>query len=129
MPADVACVLTCGTTCSTQAQGLDMAKATAMTVQVSPEVGETPEVLACEIRRNKAYLAGEAIAEFVERNGWQVARISAALEGARSAQPGILHEWVEKWMGSWDTGHELSRPEVKRYRLDGIDLCTVQPSH
>ena len=70
-----------------------------MTVRLPPEVGEKLEALARGTKRSKAYLASEAIATFVERNSWQVARIKAALEDARSGRPGIPHEAVEKWLG------------------------------
>lgn len=85
-----------------------------MTVRVSPEVSERLATLARDTRRSKAYLASAAIADFVERNAWQVARIAAALEDARSARPGIPHQQVEEWMDSWDTDRELPRPEAER---------------
>ena len=88
-------------------QRLDMSKATTMTVRVSPEISAKLDALARDTKRSKAYLAGEAIADFVERNAWQVARIKAALEDARSGSPGIPHERVEQWMDSWDTDREL----------------------
>jgi predicted transcriptional regulator len=93
---------------------LEMPKTTTMTVRVSPEVSEGLEALARDTKRSKAYLAGEAIADFVERNSWQVARIKAALEDARSGSPGIPQVQVEEWMDSWDTDQELPRPEAKR---------------
>ncbi len=95
-------------------QELNMGKTTTMTVRVSPEVSEGLEALARDTKRSKAYLAGEAITDFVERNAWQVARIKAALEDAKSGGPGIPHERVEEWMDSLDTDHELPRPEVNR---------------
>jgi len=91
-----------------------MPKTTTMTVRVSPEVSGKLEALARDTKRSKAYLAGEAIADFVERNSWQVARIKAALEDAQSGSPGIPQERVEEWMDSWDTDRELPRPEAKR---------------
>jgi hypothetical protein len=47
-------------------------------------------------------------------NAWQVARITAALEDARSGAAGIPHERVEAWMVSWETDQELPRPEAKQ---------------
>ena len=91
-----------------------MSKATTMTVRVSPEISAKLDALARDTKRSKAYVAGEAIADFVERNAWQVARITAALEDARSGSPGVPHERVEKWMDSWDTDQEMPRPEAKR---------------
>jgi predicted transcriptional regulator len=68
-----------------------MPKTATMTVRVSPQGSERLAALACDTNRSKAYLAGAAIADFVERNALQVARITAALEDARSARPGIPH--------------------------------------
>ena len=83
-----------------------------MTVRVSPEVSEGLDALARDTKRSKAYLAGEAIAAFVGRNAWQVARIKAALEDAHSGSPGVPHERVDEWMDSWGTDHEVARPEA-----------------
>jgi antitoxin HicB len=46
----------------------------------------------------------------IERHAHQVARITLALEDAKSGRPGIPHEVVEEWMRSWNTNHELPRP-------------------
>lgn len=80
-----------------------MAKSTTMTVRIAPEVSEKLEALARDTNRTKAYLAGEAIADFVERNAWQVAHIKQALQEAKSGSPGIPHHEIERWMDSWDT--------------------------
>ena len=88
-----------------------MAKSTTMTVRIPPKIGEKLDELARDTNRTKAYLAGEAIAEFVERNAWQVAHVKAALEDANSGSPGIPHEDIERWMDSWDTAEELPPPE------------------
>ena len=97
-----------------EGRDLNMPKTTTMTVRVSPEVNGRLEALARDTKRSKAYLAAEAITDFVERNSWQVARIKAALEDARSGSPGIPQVQVEEWMDTWDTDHELPRPEAKR---------------
>ena len=85
-----------------------------MTVRLAPEVSERLEALARDTKRSKAYLASQAISSYVERNAWQVARIKAALEEAKSGAPGVPHEEVVKWMESWGTDHELPRPEPKK---------------
>ena len=75
-------------------------------------VSQKLEALARNTKRSKAFLASEGIAAYVERNAWQVARITASLEDAKSGTPGIPHEEVERWMASWGTDHELPRPEA-----------------
>lgn len=91
----------------------NMAKSTTMTVRIPPEVSDKLDVLARDTKRTKAYLAGEAIASYVERNAWQVARIKASLDDAKSGSPGVPHTAVEDWVKSWDTEDELPRPEAK----------------
>ena len=91
----------------------NMAKSTTMTVRISPEVSDKLDVLARVTKRTKAYLAGEAIASYVEHNAWQVARIKASLDDAKSGSPGVPHTAVEDWVKSWDTENELPRPEEK----------------
>lgn len=84
-----------------------------MTVRISPTVSQRLEALARDTKRSKAYLASEAISDFVDRNAWQVARITAALDDARSGAAGIPHDRVETWMDSWGTDQELPRPGDK----------------
>ena len=90
-----------------------MAKSTIMTVRIPPEVSDKLDALARDTSRTKAYLAGEAIASYVECNAWQVARIKASLDDAASGSPGVPHAAVEQWVASWDTEGELPPPEAK----------------
>jgi len=55
----------------------------------------------------------EAIASYVERNAWQVGRIKASLDDAKSGVPGVPNAAVEEWVKSWDTEDELPRPKAK----------------
>lgn len=91
-----------------------MGKSTTMSVRIPPEVDEKLEALARDTKRSKAYLAGEAIADFVERNAWQVARIREAFEEVKAGKPGVPHAAVEEWIESWGTQDELPRPEPAR---------------
>jgi predicted transcriptional regulator len=93
--------------------GPNMAKSTTMTVRIPPEISEKLDALAHDTRRTKAYLAGEAIASYVERNAWQVARIKASLDDAGSGSPGVPHADVVRWVKSWGTKGELPRPKAK----------------
>ena len=93
---------------------LDMPKSTMMTVRLTPEVRDKLDALARDTKRSKAYLASEAIASYVDRNGWQIEEIKKGLEEARSGTPGVPHEEVMDWLASWGTDHELPRPEPKK---------------
>ena len=61
-----------------------------MTVRIPPEISDKLAVLSRDTKRSKAYLAGEAIASYVERNAWQVARIKASLM-TRNQVPQAYH--------------------------------------
>src|SRR5882724_6939665 len=91
-----------------------MAKSAMMTVRLAPEVSEKLEALARDTKRSKSYLASEAIASYVDRNGWQIEEIKKGLDEARSGTPGVPHEEVEKWVRSWGTDHELPRPTANK---------------
>jgi len=91
-----------------------MPKNATMTVQLSPELDEKLEALARDRKRSKSDIASEAIAAFVDVDAWQVEHIKASLDEARSGAPGILHEDVVRWVGSWDSERELPRPAPRK---------------
>jgi predicted transcriptional regulator len=91
-----------------------MAKSAMMTVRLTPELSEKLDALARDTKRSKSFLASAAIASYIDRNAWQIAEIRKGLEGARSGIPGVAHEAVEKWVRSWNSDHELPRPEAKK---------------
>jgi predicted transcriptional regulator len=86
-------------------------KNTTMTVRIPLEISSKLDGLARDTKRSKAYLAGEAISSYVQRNAWQVARIKDSLEDAKSGTPGIPHEEMERWVESWGSDNELPPPE------------------
>jgi predicted transcriptional regulator len=90
-----------------------MPKTTTMTVRLTPELTHKLEALARDTKRSKSYLAGEAIASYVEMNAWQVARIKAALAEAQSGAPGVPHEEVVRWVESWGTENERRKPRPR----------------
>ena len=92
----------------------ETAKINTMTVRLAPEISEKLGALARDTNRSKSYLAGEAIASYVEMNAWQVARIKAALAEARSGAPGVPHEEVVRWVESWGTENERRRPRPRK---------------
>ena len=91
-----------------------MHKSSMMTVRLKPEVSEKLKVLAHRANRSKAYLASEAIENYVAFNEWQVAHIKAALAEDDQGTPGVPHAAVVEWMQSWGTDHELPRPKPKQ---------------
>lgn len=59
-----------------------MAESTTLTVRLNARLKKKLEKLACSTKRSKSFLAGEAIAKFVELNEWQVKEIKAGLKEA-----------------------------------------------
>ena len=90
-----------------------MAKTTTMTVRIPPEVNTKLDALARDTKRSKSYLAGEAIASFVERNAWQVEEIQEGLREGKSGARGVSQGEVEKRVRSWGMTKELKRPRSK----------------
>jgi RHH-type transcriptional regulator, rel operon repressor / antitoxin RelB len=91
-----------------------MPRTTSVTVRLTPELSEKVDALARDTQRSKSDLASEAIASYLDVNAWQVARIKAALEEARSGAPGVPHEEVVRWTEAWCTENELPRPKPKK---------------
>ena len=91
-----------------------MSTSARVTVQLSPELNDRLAALARDRKRSKSDLASEAIAAFVDVDAWQVAHIRESLDEARSGAPGVRHEDVVGWVGSWDSGIELPRPKPRK---------------
>lgn len=56
-----------------------MIKSSVVTVRLGLDLDGRLDRLAQRTRRSKSWLAGEAIADYVERNAWQIAEIEAGL--------------------------------------------------
>ena len=91
-----------------------MHKDTTLTIRVEGSLKERLKAVAKQLNRSKSHIAGEAIAEFVAVQEWQIARTQAALR-AMDAGQGSAHEDVVGWVESWGAERELARPgPVKR---------------
>lgn len=90
-----------------------MSKSTTMTVRLPVGISARLGALARDLKRTKSFLAGEAIASFVERNAWQVEEIKASLDEAQSGAPAVPHRDVERWVRSWGAKRPLRRPRRK----------------
>jgi predicted transcriptional regulator len=51
--------------------------------------------------RSRAFLAAEAIQEYLDINEWQVAGIVGAIASLERGK-GIPHERVKQWLASWN---------------------------
>ena len=66
--------------------------------------------LAKNTGRSRAFLAAEAIEEYLDINEWQVAGIVGAMTSLDRGK-GIPHERVKEWVASWETRKERPAPK------------------
>jgi RHH-type rel operon transcriptional repressor/antitoxin RelB len=67
--------------------------------------------LAKSTGRSRAFLAAEAIEEYLEINEWQVAGILGAMASLDRGK-GIPHQRVKEWVASWETRKEHRSPKA-----------------
>lgn len=60
-------------------------------------------------RRSKSFLAAEAIAAFVEAEGWQHDEMQAGLADLDAGR-GVSHKDVSAWLRSWGSPRERKAP-------------------
>ena len=65
--------------------------------------------LAKSTGRSRAFLAAEAIHEYLDVNEWQVEGIVGAIASLDRGK-GIPHQRVKEWVTSWETRKERSTP-------------------
>jgi predicted transcriptional regulator len=79
--------------------------------RVPPGLKKRLQALSKATKRSEAYLASEAIAEYVSVNEWQVAHIKGSHDELKSAsEPSVDHADVARWLASWGTDAELPPP-------------------
>ena len=67
--------------------------------------------LAKNTGRSRAFLAAEAIEEYLDINEWQVAGIVGAIASLDRGK-GVPHKRVKEWVASWETRKERSAPKA-----------------
>jgi RHH-type transcriptional regulator, rel operon repressor / antitoxin RelB len=67
--------------------------------------------LAKSTGRSRAFLAAEAIEEYLDINEWQVAGILDAMASLDRGE-GIPHHRVKEWVASWETRKDRSSPKA-----------------
>ena len=60
-------------------------------------------------KRSKSFLAAEAIAAYVDSEGWQLGELEAGIAELDSGQT-VSHEKVSKWLKSWGKKGETKAP-------------------
>ena len=80
-------------------------------VRVERSIKKRLEKLAKSTGRSRAFLAAQAIDEYLEVNEWQVAGINKAIQSLNSGK-GVPHEKVVQWVKSWGTKKERPMPRA-----------------
>ena len=87
---------------------------TTFSIRIDEQTKERLERLAKSTSRSRAYLAAEAIREYVELNEWQIAEIEKAVREADEPRAVFIdHEEIEaKWQA------EAEREEAREHTLE-----------
>ena len=82
---------------------------TTLSVRIDAGTKRQLEALAKRARRSKSFLAAEAIAAFVEAEGWQHDEMQAGLADLDAGR-GVSHKDVSAWLRSWGSPRERKAP-------------------
>ena len=82
---------------------------TVLSVRVSDDLKEQLDDLSRATRRSKAYLAAEALGEYVKKNAWRAKELHTALAEADKGAF-ISHEAMLAWANSLGSKAELAAP-------------------
>ena len=88
-----------------------MGGSTTLTIRVDKEMKDRLERIAKSQRRSKAFIAVQAIEDYLAVQEAQIKGIEEAIASMDSGE-GIEHERVREWIESWDTGNELPMPKA-----------------
>ena len=80
-------------------------------IRINTDTKKRLEALAKRARRSKSFLAGEAIAAFVEAESWQLDEIQAGLQELDEGR-GVSHKAVSSWLRSWGRKRERKAPRA-----------------
>jgi predicted transcriptional regulator len=82
---------------------------TTLSVRIDVDTKKRLEVLAKRSRRSKSFLAAEAIAAFVEAEGWQLDEIQKGTTELDAGR-GVPHKDVANWLSSWGRTRKRKAP-------------------
>jgi predicted transcriptional regulator len=83
---------------------------TVLSVRIPEALKEQLDYLSRSTKRSKAYLAAEALDDYVKKNAWRARELHAALT---EADKGVFisHEAMLAWADSLGSNKELAAPE------------------
>jgi predicted transcriptional regulator len=79
------------------------------TVRLPDDLKAELELLAKATNRSKSYLATKAIADYLQRNAWQIKELQQAAQEADQGEF-VSEEAVDAWLDSWGRENELTPP-------------------
>ena len=82
---------------------------TTLSLRIDEETKARLEALARRSRRSKSFLAGEAIASYVEVESWQLDETAAGLDDLEQGRT-VEHDTVAGWLRSWGGPDERDTP-------------------
>jgi len=88
-----------------------MGNTATLTIRIDQDTRDRLEAAAKNQKRSKAFLANEAIKEYLAVQEWQERRIRDALASADRGE-GVPHNQVLAWVRSWSTDNELPTPRA-----------------
>jgi predicted transcriptional regulator len=80
-----------------------------LSIRIDAKIKKQLDALARRSRRSKSFLAAEAIAAYVEAEGWELGEIEAGLKDLDNGQA-VSHETVSKWLRRWGHAYEGITP-------------------
>ncbi len=89
----------------------EMAETTTLTVRLTREARDKLDALAESTRRSRAFLAAEAINDYVAANTWQIEAIGEAVAEADAGGPFYAHEETMDYLERRARGEHPERPK------------------
>lgn len=88
---------------------------TVLSVRILEQLNEQLDYLSRSTKRSKAYLAAEALGDYVKKNAWRAKELHEAIS---EADKGVFvsHEAMVAWVDSPGTDKELAppKPDIRR---------------
>jgi len=80
-----------------------------LSIRIDSKTKNRLDALSKLSKRSKSFLAAEAIAAYVDSEGWQLGELEAGIAELDSGQT-VSHEKVSKWLKSWGKKGETKAP-------------------
>lgn len=86
-----------------------MTRSTTLTLRLDAATRDRLDALAKSTKRSKSFLAGEAIATYLDAQEWQLGQVQAGLSDLDAGKK-VSGQKVSEWLKSWGRRHEKRGP-------------------